>query len=67
MCTINRDELVAQAGALLEKGLAVVGVTAIEDKLQDEVPEVSDCGCMHGVVVGIAVVFVCCVNVGERG
>jgi len=32
---------VAQAGALLEKGLAVVGVTAIEDKLQDEVPEVS--------------------------
>jgi magnesium-transporting ATPase (P-type) len=40
VATANREEQVAQAGAELERDLEVVGATAIEDRLQDEVPEV---------------------------
>lgn len=36
VATANRDELVAAAGAQIELKMEVVGVTAIEDKLQDE-------------------------------
>lgn len=36
----NRDELMAAAGGQLEVDMKLIGVTAIEDKLQDEVPEV---------------------------
>ncbi len=38
--TVNRDENIAQAGADLELGMTCLGITAIEDRLQDEVPEV---------------------------
>lgn len=38
--TTNRDENIANAGAELETDLTLVGITAIEDCLQDEVPEV---------------------------
>ncbi len=38
--TVNRDENIAAAGAELELGMQCVGITAIEDRLQDEVPEV---------------------------
>ena len=36
---IGRDELMAEAARLIERDLTVVGVTAIEDKLQDGVPQ----------------------------
>lgn len=36
---VGRSELVDAAAAIVENKLSVVGVTAIEDKLQDEVPE----------------------------
>ena len=35
----NREEKVAAAAELLERDLRLVGATAIEDKLQDRVPE----------------------------
>jgi phospholipid-transporting ATPase len=38
--TKNREENIAKVGAELEKELSCVGITAIEDRLQDEVPEV---------------------------
>jgi len=38
--TTNREENIANAGAQLETDLTLVGITAIEDCLQDEVPEV---------------------------
>jgi len=36
----NREENIARVGAELEKEMNCIGVTAIEDRLQDEVPEV---------------------------
>ncbi|RYH31746.1 phospholipid-transporting ATPase [archaeon] len=38
--TVNREEKIAEAGALLEQRMECLGITAIEDRLQDEVPEV---------------------------
>ncbi len=38
--TVNRDENIAAVGAELELNMKCVGITAIEDRLQDEVPEV---------------------------
>jgi magnesium-transporting ATPase (P-type) len=38
--TVNRDENIAEAGAQIEQEMTCIGVTAIEDRLQDEVPEV---------------------------
>ncbi len=38
--TVDRDDHIAKAGALLEQDMDLVGMTAIEDRLQDEVPEV---------------------------
>jgi phospholipid-translocating ATPase len=35
----NREALVASASAMIEVGLTLVGSSAIEDKLQDGVPE----------------------------
>ncbi|XP_066918904.1 probable phospholipid-transporting ATPase IA isoform X1 [Clytia hemisphaerica] len=35
----NRDTKVAEVAELIEKNLTLMGATAIEDKLQDEVPE----------------------------
>lgn len=35
----NREALVASASAIIEVGLTLVGSSAIEDKLQDGVPE----------------------------
>lgn len=35
----DRDHKVAEAAELIEKNLILLGATAIEDKLQDEVPE----------------------------
>ena len=35
----NRDKKVAEVAELIEKNLTLMGATAIEDKLQDEVPE----------------------------
>lgn len=35
----NREQKVADAAELIEKNLVLLGATAIEDKLQDEVPE----------------------------
>jgi magnesium-transporting ATPase (P-type) len=35
----DRDELLAKASEMVENGLVLVGCTAIEDKLQDQVPE----------------------------
>jgi len=35
----NRSEELADAAELIEKNLFLVGATAVEDKLQDEVPE----------------------------
>ena len=36
---VDRDQKVADAAELIEKNLVLLGATAIEDKLQDEVPE----------------------------
>lgn len=42
---IGRKELVQRAAAIVEKNLTVLGVTAIEDKLQEDVPEtIADLG-----------------------
>eukprot|EP00602_Paraphysomonas_sp_CaronLab_P005224 CAMPEP_0185037446 /NCGR_PEP_ID=MMETSP1103-20130426/31882_1 /TAXON_ID=36769 /ORGANISM="Paraphysomonas bandaiensis, Strain Caron Lab Isolate" /LENGTH=1289 /DNA_ID=CAMNT_0027575425 /DNA_START=341 /DNA_END=4210 /DNA_ORIENTATION=- len=42
---VGRSELVARAAALVEKSLTVLGVTAIEDKLQEGVPQtIADLG-----------------------
>jgi phospholipid-transporting ATPase len=42
---IGRKELVQRAAAVVEKDLMVLGVTAIEDKLQEDVPEtIADLG-----------------------
>ncbi|KAK4690477.1 hypothetical protein P7C71_g6323, partial [Lecanoromycetidae sp. Uapishka_2] len=38
----NRQEKVEKAGVLIEKGFELAGATAIEDKLQDGVPEAID-------------------------
>jgi magnesium-transporting ATPase (P-type) len=38
--TVDRDANIAAAGAELEQNMQCVGITAIEDRLQDEVPEV---------------------------
>ena len=38
--TTNREENVAAQGAKLELNMKLLGITAIEDRLQDEVPEV---------------------------
>ncbi len=35
----RREELIEQAATLLETNLTLIGATAIEDKLQDQVPE----------------------------
>jgi len=40
MATKERDEAIAACGAKLELEMTLLGVTAIEDRLQDEVPEV---------------------------
>ncbi len=39
---VNRQEMVEKAGALVEQNLELVGATAIEDKLQEGVPETID-------------------------
>lgn len=46
VATVNREALIAAAGAELEKDMQLVGVTAIEDKLQDEVLHVYDNACI---------------------
>ena len=51
LSTSNRDDAIATAGAALEKGMTVVGVTAIEDRLQDEVPEVIADLAKAGIIV----------------
>ena len=51
LSTSNRDEAIAATGAALEKGMTVVGVTAIEDRLQDEVPEVIADLAKAGIIV----------------
>lgn len=38
--TLNREENIALVGANLEVNMRCIGLTAIEDRLQDEVPEV---------------------------
>jgi phospholipid-translocating P-type ATPase (flippase) len=38
--TLNREENIARVGAELEMNMRCLGLTAIEDRLQDEVPEV---------------------------
>lgn len=38
--TLNRAENIARVGAALELNMNYLGITAIEDRLQDEVPEV---------------------------
>jgi magnesium-transporting ATPase (P-type) len=47
----DRDGLLAQAGKDLEVGMELLGITAIEDKLQDEVPEVIADLAKAGIVV----------------
>ncbi|KAF0983003.1 hypothetical protein FDP41_010981 [Naegleria fowleri] len=39
LSTKNRDQLLAQCASLLERDLQIVGCTAIEDKLQEQVAE----------------------------
>lgn len=36
---LNREKRVAEVGELIEKDLVLIGATAIEDRLQDKVPE----------------------------
>jgi P-type E1-E2 ATPase len=36
----NRAEKMAEAGNEIETGMILLGITAIEDRLQDQVPEV---------------------------
>jgi phospholipid-transporting ATPase len=38
--TKDREEKVSAVAELIEKGFTLIGTTAIEDKLQDDVPEV---------------------------
>lgn len=40
LSTVDREDHIAKAGALLEVEMTLTGLTAIEDRLQDEVPEV---------------------------
>lgn len=49
--TVNRDANIAQAGAELEIGMNCLGITAIEDRLQDEVPEVIADLAKAGIIV----------------
>ena len=51
VATVRRDALMAAAGAELERDLQIVGVTAIEDRLQDEVPEVISDLTKAGIIV----------------
>ena len=39
---VNRQEMIEKAGAMVERDLELAGATAIEDKLQDGVPEAID-------------------------
>lgn len=38
--TVNREENIAAAGSKIEVEMETIGITAIEDRLQDEVPQV---------------------------
>jgi phospholipid-transporting ATPase len=49
--TLNREELLAEAGGQLEMDMQLVGLTAIEDRLQDEVPEVISELSVAGIIV----------------
>jgi magnesium-transporting ATPase (P-type) len=51
VATTNRDAQIADAAALLERDLDLLGVTAIEDRLQDEVPEVISDLAKAGIIV----------------
>jgi magnesium-transporting ATPase (P-type) len=51
VATTNRDAQIAGAAALLERDLDLLGVTAIEDRLQDEVPEVISDLAKAGIIV----------------
>jgi phospholipid-translocating P-type ATPase (flippase) len=51
VATTNRDAQIADTAALLERDLDLLGVTAIEDRLQDEVPEVISDLARAGIIV----------------
>eukprot|EP00611_Tribonema_gayanum_P027179 TRINITY_DN6635_c0_g2_i1.p1 TRINITY_DN6635_c0_g2~~TRINITY_DN6635_c0_g2_i1.p1 ORF type:complete len:1273 (-),score=466.48 TRINITY_DN6635_c0_g2_i1:176-3994(-) len=45
----KRDEKLTAAANLIEKGMTIVGATAIEDKLQDGVPDTIACLALAGI------------------
>lgn len=51
LSTVNRSEEVARVGGLLEVDMELLGITAIEDRLQDEVPEVIADMTTAGIIV----------------
>ena len=51
VATMNREALVAEVGGKLEVEMQCLGITAIEDRLQDEVPEVIADLAKAGIIV----------------
>jgi phospholipid-translocating P-type ATPase (flippase) len=51
LATVNREERIADEGAKLELNMKLLGITAIEDRLQDEVPEVIADMTKAGIIV----------------
>eukprot|EP00359_Climacostomum_virens_P001863 CAMPEP_0204898568 /NCGR_PEP_ID=MMETSP1397-20131031/1370_1 /ASSEMBLY_ACC=CAM_ASM_000891 /TAXON_ID=49980 /ORGANISM="Climacostomum Climacostomum virens, Strain Stock W-24" /LENGTH=1118 /DNA_ID=CAMNT_0052066443 /DNA_START=715 /DNA_END=4071 /DNA_ORIENTATION=+ len=51
--SVDKEEMMNAHGALIEKNLELIGVTAIEDKLQDEVPETIDLLMRAGIRVWV--------------
>lgn len=53
LCIENRDSELERVALLIEKDLHLVGATAIEDKLQDGVPEAIDCLLSAGIKIWV--------------
>lgn len=49
--TVNREENISNASAEIELNMNILGITAIEDRLQDEVPEVIADLAKAGIIV----------------
>lgn len=50
---VDKEEMMNAHGAIIERGLELIGVSAIEDKLQDEVPETIDLLMRAGIRVWV--------------
>lgn len=51
LASVDRESAIAETSGMLEVGMNIIGITAIEDKLQDEVPEVIADLAKAGIIV----------------